>query len=467
MRPSCTRAMTGGSCGPQARRGGRRRGRSPPRGWSSPAATRRPAALRCRPPRRRRGPRPACRSSATGTVAIRQNGMASTVAPEVGEGDLLERAEHEGSGSQGAGQRVGGAGRHEIGAAGDDAGLGPAEQLVAAEGHERRRRRARSGGPPARRPTRPVARRAATGTRHRAAPSRCRGRRGTPSAAEQLRRHGLGEALDAVVRGVHLQHQGDVGPRRSERDLVVGQARAVGGAHVDQPGAGLLEHLGHAEPAADLDALAPAHDHVATSGQRGDDQQHGGGVVVHHDRRLGAAQPGQQPPDVVVPGAPLAGVEVELEVPVAGRLPVAEGRPPEVGVEQHAGGVDQWAEQRPPELVGAPAGRLGVARRDRGPGHVDEQRVGQARVDQGAGEGVDRGRAHHRRFSLRSIWQIAWPIVLAGRWATSRSQVTAKSPNGWFAVRLRRRWVSESGPERRNDARRSGQPGSGTASGRR
>ena len=83
-------------------------------------------------------------------------------------------------------------------------------------------------------------------------------------------------------------------------------------------------------------------------------------------------------------------------------------------------------EQRPLELAGAGAGRLGVARRDRGPGHVDEQRVGQARVDQGAGEGVDRGRAHHRRFSLRSIWQ----IVLADAMGDSRSQVTAKSPSG-------------------------------------
>ncbi len=412
VRSSCTRAMTGGSWARRTARWSPSSG-DPRRGDGGPGQ--RPGARQCcgvdhLAGAEGTGARPQC-GGGDGGHAPERDGL--TVAPEVGEGDLLEGSEGEGSGSQGAGQRMRGAGRHEIGATGDHAGLGPAEQLVAAEGHDRRavvqglagRRLARQPG------------------RWTVGQPRARGieqpradvvDEGDAERREQLRRHGLREALDAVVRGVHLQHQGDVGPRRSERDLVVGQAGAVGGAHVDQAGAGLLEHLGHAEPAADLHALAPAHDHVATSGQCGDDEQHGGGVVVHHDRRLGAAQPGQQPTDVVVPRTPLAGVEVELEVPVAGRLSVAERRPPEVGVEQDAGGVDQWAQQRPLEIAGAPAGRLGVARRDRRPGHVDQQRVGQARVDQGAGQGVDRGRAHHRRFSLRSIRQIVWPIVLAG-----------------------------------------------------
>ena len=192
------------------------------------------------------------------------------------------------------------------------------------------------------------------------------------------------------------------------------------------------------------------------------DEQHGGGVVVDHDRRLGAAQPGQQPADVVVPRAPVAGVEVELEVPVAGRLPVAEGRPPEVGVEQDAGGVDHRAQQRPLELAGAARGPT----RDRRP----RSRPGpRRRAAGGAGPcrpGSGPGRRPRAGASPTILPEIACGRSLGtvGDFAVARDR---ESPNGWFAVMLRRRWVSASGLERRNDARRSGRRGSGTASGRR
>ena len=59
------------------------------------------------------------------------------VAAEVGERDVLQRSQHQPAGPQRPGQRMRGAGGDEVGPPGDDAGLRAAEQLVAAERHER------------------------------------------------------------------------------------------------------------------------------------------------------------------------------------------------------------------------------------------------------------------------------------------------------------------------------------------
>ena len=146
-------------------------------------------------------------------------------------------------------------------------------------------------------PARPAAtaagRRPATGRRRRAGPSRGRRRRagrGRPASATVGR---LGEAGDPVVGLVDLQQQADVvgvghGP------LVVGEAGAVRGAHLDEAGPGRGQDLGDPEAAADLHQLAPGHDDVPAAGQRGQGQQDGGGAVVDDEGGLGAAGPGQQ-----------------------------------------------------------------------------------------------------------------------------------------------------------------------------
>ena len=75
---------------------------------------------------------------------------------------------------------------------------------------------------------------------------------------------------------------------------VVSQTGAVGGAHLHQPGSGLLHHIGDTEPAADLHQFSPADRHTGSLGQGGQHQQHGGGTVVDHKRRFGATQSRQQ-----------------------------------------------------------------------------------------------------------------------------------------------------------------------------
>src|SRR5205085_7347104 len=63
-----------------------------------------------------------------------------------------------------------------------------------------------------------------------------------------------GEATDPEIARMDPQHRADVLVTR-QRALVVAQVRAVRGADLEQPGAALLQDLGHAERAADLDQL--------------------------------------------------------------------------------------------------------------------------------------------------------------------------------------------------------------------
>ena len=146
---------------------------------------------------------------------------------------------------------------------------------------------------------------------------------GSPSVASSRDRRVLDEAVDPVVARVHLEHDRGVDAGPVDRLGVVGQPGAVGRAHVDEPRARLLHHLGHTERAADLDALAAAHGHVAAGGEGGEHEQHGRRVVVDDHRRLGTAQPGEQLPDGPLARATLARRQVELDR--SGRAPPGRG----------------------------------------------------------------------------------------------------------------------------------------------
>ena len=82
---------------------------------------------------------------------------------QVGEGGGLEGGEHQAAGPQGPGQRVAGAAVDQVAAAGDDAGLRAAEQLVAGEGDQGGAGGERLAGRRLARPARRAGRRSATG----------------------------------------------------------------------------------------------------------------------------------------------------------------------------------------------------------------------------------------------------------------------------------------------------------------
>ena len=203
----------------------------------------------------------------------------------------------------------------------------------------------------------------------------------------------LDETLDPIVAGMDLEYERDVVAGAHDRTFVVRQAGAVGRADVDQPGARLFHHLRHAEGAADLDRLAPRHGDIASLGQRRQHEQYCGGVVVHDHRRFGATQAGEQLADGTLARPASTAGEIELDGLWSGRLGVCDGGSPEVGVQQHAGGVDHGGQQRSAEGIGAVGRRSGVAVGDRVAGDVDQDRVRQARAGQRAGECVDRRRS--------------------------------------------------------------------------
>ena len=110
----------------------------------------------------------------------------------------------------------------------------------------------------------------------------------------------------------------------ADRALVVGGARAVRRADLDEPRARAREHVGDAEAVADLDQLAARDEHLAALGERGEREQHRGGVVVHDERGLGAGQPAQDRGDVILPRAARA----RLRGRTRGSSSRARSRPP-------------------------------------------------------------------------------------------------------------------------------------------
>ena len=268
------------------------------------------------------------------------------IAFEIRARDLLHPRERRLVGADRARERVGLAPIHEVAAADDHAGLRSAEQLVAGEGDERGtglEALARAGFVvqpfgSSRQPRRALVEETRTGIDDHRRPER----------RELRHRRGRHEADHPVVRRVDLQQErGAFG----ERALVVGRARAVGRAHLDEPRAGLGHDLGHAETAADLDQFTARDDDLSVARQRGQHEQHRGRVVVDDDAGFGAARGREEMAGVFVTRAADAFGQPVLEI---GRTRSRrhrrdrvgpERRAPEVGVQEHAGRVDHRAEQ--------------------------------------------------------------------------------------------------------------------------
>jgi hypothetical protein len=229
---------------------------------------------------------------------------------------------------------------HELGPGAEhDAGLGPAEQLVAREADQVRAlaqsgRRVGLGRKPPRRQIHQAA--AAQVLHHRQVVS-------GPDPGELAQRHLGDETGDGEVAAVHLEQQPG---RGADRALVVGGVGAIGGPHLHQRDARSGEDLRHPERPADLHQLAPRHDHFPTGGQTGEHQQHRGRVVVD-GKSVGRS--GQQPQLVhhrLGALTSLAALEVELQVAVAlggvghrGGGLGRQRRPPQVRVQHDTGGV--------------------------------------------------------------------------------------------------------------------------------
>jgi hypothetical protein len=215
-------------------------------------------------------------------------------------------------GAEGAGQRVAFELGDDLGPPDQDAGLWPAQQLIAAEtgevspgGHALARRRlmveAVGGG---------VQQRAAAQVINAEQAAR----------AGDLRQFGQRRLLDEAdlpeIGRMHAQQQRGL---VSDGAGVIGGAGAIGGAHLDQFRAALGHDIGHAEAAADLDELTARDDHLAPGGQPGQHQHGGGGVVVDHQRVFGPGDLAQQGGGVDQPTPARAGLQVVFQRAVAGR----------------------------------------------------------------------------------------------------------------------------------------------------
>ena len=195
------------------------------------------------------------------------------VTAEVGEGDALEHCEREAAGSERPRERVARARIDHVLASGDDAGLRSAEELVARERDGCGARFERlSRGALASHPGRRTVRQPGAGGIEESRPDvdddgRAEGR-------QRVDLDALGEALDAVVRRVDFQDQGDIGVRIGRRSLVVGEPGAIRRADIDESSARLAHDLRNAEASADLDRLAADDDHVAPTPEGREHEQH-------------------------------------------------------------------------------------------------------------------------------------------------------------------------------------------------
>ena len=200
----------------------------------------------------------------------------------------LERGDRQLVGAERALQRMPSQLLDEVGATRDDSRLRPAEQLVAAEADEVGACRER------------LARRRLVGERAEHARAEIvdeRQRMPARDGRELLDARLLGEADDAEVRLVHAEQNRGLRP---DRPLVVGRARAVRRADLDEARTRAREHVGDAKAVADLDQLAARDDHLATFGERSEREQHRRRVVVHDERSLRAGQTTKDPRNVVL-----------------------------------------------------------------------------------------------------------------------------------------------------------------------
>ena len=156
------------------------------------------------------------------------------------------------------------------------------------------------------------------------------------------------ETHDLKIGGMrHHKQRGVVVHRRRE----VRQRRAVGCADLHQPRAGLGHHVRDAEAAADLDELPPANHAAAPLGEGHQNQEQGRRVVVHYQRGLRPGDVAHDPFGVYITFAARAGFQVIFERGVARRhrldrldRRVTQRGAPQVGVDDHAGGIDHGAQ---------------------------------------------------------------------------------------------------------------------------
>ena len=234
----------------------------------------------------------------------------------------------------------------------NDPGLGAAQQLVAGKGqhvHPGPYGRLDGGFIP----------KAQGGQVHQTAAAQVLNDRDVPGVP-QLRQGGGGDAFreahDAVVAGVDLQQ----GLRPvADGGGIVGKAGLIGGPYLPQHRAAGGHDIRHPEGPADLHQLPPGGDDLPTGGEGGEDQQHRCGVVVHNQGGLRSGETAQQRLHMGIPLAPLPGGQVVFQGGIApggvcrrGQSPPAETGPAQVGVEYHAGGVDDAPEGGQP---GGPA----------------------------------------------------------------------------------------------------------------
>ena len=235
---------------------------------------------------------------------------------------------------------------HELGAPDDDAGLRPAEELVAAEGHEigAVRQRLLRGRFLRQSILTQIHQRAAAQVHHEWQPPGVRKRR------EFLLGHHRGETLDRVVAGVHLHEQRTA---RADGLLEIGEMGAIGGADLAQAAARARHDRGNAERSADFDELAARDDHLLARRERSEHQQYRGGVVVHHRGGLSAGEFGEQRFDMGVAVATHPGCELVLETarlrhdrPHSFDGLRRQQRAPEIGVQHCAGEVEHAPQRR-------------------------------------------------------------------------------------------------------------------------
>ncbi len=165
----------------------------------------------------------------------------------------------------------------------DQAGLRPAQQLVAGEADQ-----VHAGGDHLLRHR--LVRQAVGGQVDQRAGAQVGGHRQAAFARQfgQFRlRHAAGEALNRVIAGVDLEQEAGF---RRDRVAIVLQVSAVGGAHFHQPAAGLAHHVRHAEGAAYLHHLAAGQNDLAAGGHGGQHDEHRRRVIVDHAGGFGAGE---------------------------------------------------------------------------------------------------------------------------------------------------------------------------------
>ena len=151
----------------------------------------------------------------------------------------------------------------------------------------------------------------ARGERRRVPSARPRGRTsapeprssssGTPSRrATAASSFSVGCSVNPTTRKFDWCTRSTSAVRSFDCAFVVGRARAVRRADLDEPRARAREHVGDAEAVADLDQLAARDEHLAAFGERGEREQHRRRVVVDDEcaprrRSAGAGSPRRDP----------------------------------------------------------------------------------------------------------------------------------------------------------------------------